>query len=189
MEAGAGMTMGRKGSGVTSAAKLKLRCRVLPTKPLDCWLWKDGCDDNGEPRLWMFDPHLGRSHAVSGPRAAAIVAGLTIPKGGRAWMGCMNAGCVNPEHVLVGTMAEWGKWKADNKVWRDDPVRIAITTATVRRHRAKLDMEKARQIRAMGVKQISMAALFGVSESAISAVVQGNTWRESNPFAGLGARA
>jgi hypothetical protein len=176
--------MPRKGSGVTGIMDLRARSKVLRTKPLDCWLWK-GAVSHGQPRIWMFDPFVGGMRAVTGPRAAAILGGLEVPAGGRAWMGCANPMCVNPHHVLVGTMAEWGKWIADNGTWRGVPARIAAATATARKHCSKLDMDKAREIRALELPQAEKAALYGVGVDVISDVERGKRWRETTPWDGL----
>jgi hypothetical protein len=180
--------MPRKGSGVTTIRKLRDRCVWGRTKPLDCWEWK-GSYCRGIPRIWMFDPLHNDMRVLGGPRAAAVLARLDVGLGMRAWMGCMNDSCVNPEHVLVGTHAEWGKWQADNDVWKGSPLRIAAATATWRATVAKLDMNKAREIRALKgiVKQDERARMFDVGVKTIRDIDCGRRWKETSPWQGLGA--
>jgi hypothetical protein len=180
--------MPRKGSGVTTIRKLRDRCVWGRSKPLDCWEWKGGYH-RGTPRMWVFDPGHNEMRVVAGARAAAIFAGLDVGPGMRAWMGCMHPGCVNPEHVIVGTYADWGKWQADNDVWKGSPLRIAAATATWRATIAKLNMDKARQIRSLkgSLPQSERARMFDVGVKTISDIDCGRRWKETSPWQGLGA--
>jgi hypothetical protein len=178
-----------KDSGVRNRATLRARCNFLRRDDgFDCWLWR-GSLNKGEARLWMFDPSAGKKRVISGARAGALISGLVIPEGGRAWMGCNNPACVNPDHVLVGSNAEWGKWKADNGLFKGNPLLIAAVTGH-RRASAKLDMEKARVIRASKgvIHQTVLAAQHGVCVDTISDIWRGRRWRETSHWSGLGAR-
>lgn len=53
----------------------------------------------------------------------------------------------------------------------------------------KLDMEKARAIRASEEPGLVLAQRYGVSTALISLVRRGQSWAEPSPWAGLGARA
>jgi len=67
--------------------------------------------------------------------------------------------------------------------------RAAITQSRRERGDAKLNMEKAREIRASNMTPTQLEKELGVSRQTISQIRSGRTWVEaSNPFAGLGAR-
>lgn len=64
------------------------------------------------------------------------------------------------------------------------------SAAWARSNLAKLDMEKAREIRVSTEDDHTLAARYGVDHSLISAVRRNRAWVETmgSPFAGLGAR-
>jgi hypothetical protein len=69
----------------------RLWLRVDVQGPDDCWPWKGGVDEAGEP---VF---RGRSAVV----AVYEQARLPVPPGGRLRRRCSDAQCVNPEHVTL----------------------------------------------------------------------------------------
>jgi hypothetical protein len=88
---------------------------------------------------------------------------------------CDNPACVNPNHLFLGTAQ-------DNTADRHNKGRDGLKGRSGDRHpRAKLSMQKAREIRvkhAAGVKQYVLAEEYGVSPMTISAVIVGKAWAQ-----------
>ncbi len=80
---------------------------------------------------------------------------------------CDNPGCVNPNHLFVGTIAE-------NTKDRDLKNRQAKGERSAR---AVLTEDQVREIRASSLSLRKLAAIYGVGHSAISEVRLRKTWR------------
>lgn len=177
---------GKKFSGITTLAKLKARCKV--DRKTGCWHYTGAVrKGQGGAKLWIWNAAKQKFEVMGGAKASATLAGKPIPPRGRAWMQCCNEECVSPDHVLTGTMAEWGAFYREHGLWKNSAARHAAVTAGARA-RAKLDLDKVRAIRAAETSIDEEAARWGVGRSQISRVRVGRAWRESNPFHGLGAR-
>jgi hypothetical protein len=177
--------MPKKGSGITSVAKLKARCVI--DRETGCWHYTGHVRDEKAAQLWIFNPIKQAFEVMGGAKAAAFLSGKTIPPRGRAWMKCRVADCVCPDHVMTGTMAEWGAFYREGGYWKGNPLRIAAVTAAGRA-RAKLDMEKARAIRESTALGVEEARRHGVHPEQVSRVRLFKAWREPSPFQGLGGR-
>lgn len=175
---------GKKFSGISTVAKLKTRCAV--DKKTGCWNYTGAVEKRGA-KLWIWNEQKQKFSVLSGAKAAATLAGIPIPTGGRAWMKCHNPACACPDHVMTGTMAEWGAFYREHGFWKNSATRRAASIAAGRA-RSNLDMEQARQIRAATTTIDEEAAIRGVGRSQISRIRVGRAWREPNPFHGLGAR-
>lgn len=175
---------GKKFSGISTVARLRARCKV--DQKTGCWHYS-GSVEHGGPKLWIWHPEKQKFEVMAGAKAAATLSGKPIPPRGRAWMGCCCSDCVNPAHVLTGTMLEWGAFLRERGLWRNSATRRAASIAAGRA-RSNLDMEQARAIRAANTTIDEEAAIRGVGRSQISRIRVGRAWREPNPFQGLGAR-
>lgn len=130
--------------------------------PNECWEWTAGC----------FAAGYG-AFRVGGATMAAHRLALAIDgrDPGAMWAlhSCDNRACVNPAHLRRGDRAE----NTTDAFSRNRRLRG-------NRHDAKLtprDVAQARLLWAGGHSQTSIARRFGVSQAAISAVVNGKTWR------------
>lgn len=98
-----------------------------------------------------------------------------IPRGKQVLHLCDNPGCVNPEHLAIGTAKDnmrdmAGKGRARNR-----------TASGTHNRQAKLSAAQARAIREQylsGESQHELAIEFGVSRAAISHVVTGRNWNQ-----------
>lgn len=133
--------------------------------PNGCWLWTGGKSSHGYGAFRMFQPkRTVRAHRLSyemhkGP----------IPSGLHVCHGCDNPGCVNPDHLWLGT-------PADNARDRDAKNRVQ---SGERHYAAKLTAaDVADIIRASsGTTQDALASKFGITQSAVSHIVSGRRWK------------
>jgi uncharacterized Zn finger protein (UPF0148 family) len=137
-----------------------------------CWPWTGALDTNGYGNFVMGSRHI-KAH-----RAAVMLAGGALLAGTFVCHRCDNPSCVNPGHLFCGThrenmadMRAKGRSQTGERRWS-----AKLTEANVR---------EARRRYAAGELQRTIAASFGVTQSAISEAVSGKKWRhvpqESTP--------
>lgn len=89
---------------------------------------------------------------------------------------CKNISCINPDHLRVlGKKTVFKSSMADYK----NPVRSAKLSAYAREHRAKLDMDKARQIRMSDKTHRELALEYNVCKATIGNIKSGKIWKET----------
>ena len=129
-------------------------------EPNGCWLWQRHKARRGYGRLWDGED-------VAAHRIAFKLFVGPIPDGMLICHRCDTPGCVNPEHLFVGTTA-------DNVADMDRKGR----RATGESHPSvRLTTEKVHQIRQSSELGVILAAKLGVHKSAIYAVRQGRSWK------------
>lgn len=133
-----------------------------------CWYWRGARDRKGYGRFW-FEGRTRGAH-----RVAALIFGAGIPEGMVAMHTCDNPPCVNPSHVVVGTVA-------DNNADRARKGRSAPQAGQCNGN-ARLTEDAVREIRrryaAGGVSQRQLAREFGVGQMTVSYVVRRVTHAE-----------
>ena len=92
--------------------------------------------------------------------------GAPIPDGLVVRHRCDNPKCVNPLHLLLGTVKCNGADKS-----------LRLRVAGERGSRAILTNEAVRIIRASDLSRRALAKRYGVALTTIDAVIQGRTWR------------
>jgi hypothetical protein len=135
-----------------------------------CWNWTRATAGRGKDAYgiqWVngrrFRTHRLFFEIFRGP----------IPEGKMVCHSCDNPRCCNPEHLFIGTAKEN----------RDDAVskgRMRFERGS-KRYNAKLNEEAVRYLRKHAPNRCygwgrSMARRFGVSPSAINAVIMGRKW-------------
>jgi hypothetical protein len=124
-----------------------------------CWEWTRTQNGVG----------YGISNRAYVHRLMAEVVGGPIPKGKFVLHRCDNPICFRPGHLFIGT-------HADNM--RDARVKGRVPRGTLRPN-SKLNEVDIPRIRSMckeGVSQSRVGKMFGVSQSAIWAIVQNKKW-------------
>jgi len=140
----------------------RLLAHSMPEPNSGCWLWTGYADKDGYGYT-RIATHNFRAH-----RASYIVFRGDIPEGMRACHKCDNAGCINPDHIFLGT-------DADNIA---DKIRKG-------RHRgggnaagnAKLNASEVLRIRTESGTHRDIGDKYGVKESTVSLIKRGKTWR------------
>jgi hypothetical protein len=132
--------------------------------PNVCWEWQSVRNHRGYGKFWLHG-RTDLAHRVS----YRIDKGLTIPAGKLIRHTCDNPPCVNPTHLLVGTVRDNSR----------DQVERGRSLVGVANPRAKLTPERVREIRTgwnQGETQVSLARRFGVSRAAVQWVLNGRNW-------------
>lgn len=156
-------------------ARIRARCH----DDGGCWIW-EGYTLKGKMPIMSFE---GRPTTV---RSVAYMHGVgKIRYGHEVVRTCESTLCCNPAHLEQVTIAERRRRLAARRNDRQP----AQLVRQIRETRGKLDMEKAREIRASDEQAKVLAERYGVSSTLIGYVRRGISWAEPSPFAGLGARA
>jgi len=134
--------------------------------PDACWEWEGCRGANGYGRV-RFD---GASHNAN--RVSWVIRNGPIPAGMHVCHHCDNPGCVNPDHLFLGT-------PADNAADRDAKGRGGAARGEHAGH-AKLDEFSVRVIRRLhkrGIQKRVLGRVFGVHETTVHYICVRKTWR------------
>lgn len=144
----------------------------------ECWIWS-GCVQ------WCgTGPSMragGKTRCVR--QFVAEELGLDT-KGMYAVVGCRHPMCVSPHCVELVTRAELQK-RSGEAMTLAHKMRLSEQARKQIPRLAKLDEQKAAEIRASDLSTRELAKLYGVTQSAIWCVKKGRTWKPSaanNPF-------
>lgn len=133
-------------------------------KPDGCWCWKGGTDVKGYGVFW-YSGKTTFAHRVSLLLHNRI---KQFNSEKHVLHSCRNTGCVNPDHLREGTREE-------NSA---DKVKDGTSLRGERCHFSKLNWIKVSEIRKSELPVKKLAALYGVSQSAIRSVMKGKSWKE-----------
>lgn len=155
--------------GVYTLDLVKSRCQVDANDGDDaCWLWQ-GCSNGGIPYGW----HEGRLRSMR-----QVVLELHRGKKMRSEFvvqpSCGEPGCLNPRHLKEVHRRVLAR---DNRGLEPAPVRTArLRRQALANGRAKLDMDKAREIRLSDEGSAVLAERYGVTRKTINCVRRGEHW-------------
>jgi hypothetical protein len=145
------------------------------------------CDEDADCMIWLGcrgqtnQPKTGNG---SVRRIAWTLVNGEIPAKRLVTVTCGHSMCLNPDHLALTT-----KSAVIRKVLSRLDVKVRKTASSRRSTRAslgKITMEIARDIRASDKLGRDWARELGVSESLVSLVKRGKTWKEpANMWAGL----
>lgn len=128
-----------------------------------CWTWKGSLDRYGYGQFKV------NGHPIGAHRFSYLLHFGDLPMHLCVCHSCDNPSCVNPSHLWLGT-------HADNARDRREKGR-SVCLRGERSPVAKLTPEQIRDIRASSESQRALASKFNVSQSNISRIRLGNTWR------------
>lgn len=143
--------------------------------PDECWPWTAGRYSDGYGQFQAG----GRSPKGRPLRASRVVAflrhGLPPTPSHQALHTCDNPSCCNPEHLYWGTHAD----NMRDRSVRERQARGSRSTGGARK--VVLSAGDVRRLRAIyeagGIGQIALGAMFGISQSGVSAIVRRESWR------------
>ncbi len=133
----------------------------------DCWLWTGATQKFG----YGYLANTRRCGAYKAHRLSYELNIGEIPNGMCVCHKCDNPPCVNPNHLFLGTIA-------DNNEDKRLKGRIEDRSNEANSN-SKLNFDLAQQIRELyktGLSQTKIAKIFGVSQNAISNVVNNIRW-------------
>lgn len=125
-----------------------------------CWLWTSGTRGGGYGRFWDGTGYTQAHRYAYVTTKGPIAPGLFVMHA------CDVRGCVNPEHLSLGTLAE-------NNLDMTRKGRRAVGERSCH----KLTATQVREIRASKDTATAFARRFGVTIAAVCYVRQGKTWR------------
>lgn len=134
-----------------------------------CWLWRGAITENGYGVIQRGGRGRGliRAHRFAYEHFVDL-----IPAGLDLRHTCHNRACVNPAHLLPGTRAEnmadmiTAGRQVNGRPMRGDE-----------NGNSRLSVADVMQIKVSGEQGIVLAARYGVSDSTISGIRTGQTWR------------
>ena len=138
----------------------------------ECWPWLGAKASNGYGNVRINKKYL-KAH-----RVAWELANFPIPEGYQVMHICDNPSCCNPSHLVLGTSSS----NFCDMLFKKREGFKKNKACGERNCNAKLSNEKVKEIRSVYPKlsQRKLAEKFNVTQTAISAVLLGKTWREAN---------
>lgn len=156
-----------------SLERIKARCRVDG----DCWLWLGPVKGGGYPII-----NKNRKVQTAARLSLSLALGREVRQGFVTRMACGNRLCVSPlccKEVSRKAMARETALKVQGQC-RPAATRQRNREKLVRQGWAKLDMERAAQIRARKgeARAVDLAAEFGVCKDTIARIWRGERWSD-----------
>lgn len=133
-----------------------------PEPNTGCWLVKPN-EKNGYAS-WRFNYKKIKAH-----RASWIAHNGPIPDWLFVCHKCDTPPCVNPDHLFLGTIQ-------DNNADRDAKRRHAYGERNGRAVISSDDAKRIRELLKSGIKQIDVAAMYGIGQAQVSRIKRGVLW-------------
>lgn len=146
----------------TDRVKDRISKRVSLT-PEGCWQWNGSGNSNG----YGIMTHKGKSRSAH--RVSFEVFNGPIPEGLHVLHTCDNRGCVNPQHLLVGTAKE-------NRADCKNKGRLNALCGSENGF-AKLTEADVWEIRTSSLGPRALGEKFGLHEGSICSIRAGKTWK------------
>ena len=144
-----------------------------------CWEWTGNKGSNGYGRFYANDRSFAATHI------ALMLSGRPLADGLFALHKCDNPGCVRPDHLFAGTLAEnqqdcERKRRRRHMVGDSNPMRMyAGLHAGEKNGCSKLtsaDVTRIREQYKAGIRVSLIAEKFGVHNTAIYKILNGKRW-------------
>ena len=153
---------------VTEKYREKFYRRCEPDLNSGCWLW------TGAAKKWGYG-HVATPIATGAHRMSYLITKGEIPAGLVVRHKCDTPACVNPEHLLLGTMAdnvrdrdERGRTSRDHAIKGEAHVNAVLTEAIVRDIRAA---------HAAGEEVRDIAKRLGIRRQVVSRIHLRQRWK------------
>lgn len=152
-----------KNKTMNQDVKNRFFAKVRRNEETSCWDWTAFKNAKGYGRI-AVDGRMRRAHRVSYELHCG-----EIPLGMQVCHTCDNPGCVNPDHLFIGTCAE----NIADKVMK---ARQAVGSSN---GNSKLTKEDIVAIRAAsGISQSALGVRYGVCQSHIAQIRAGRYWTQ-----------
>ena len=162
--------------GIRVPLKERFESKYMAVPESGCWLWTAYCDRDGYGRI---NSGGRRGKLVFAHRVSYELHIGPIPEGLYCLHRCDVPGCVNPQHLFLGTQDENAADMA-RKGGAHSPFGHKRTRGEDNGH-AKLTEEKVRQIRRLygagGITQAQLCRDFSIGRTQMSYIVNRKTWR------------
>ncbi len=142
------------------AEKVRRRFETRFVRSSGCWQWTGGKDNDGYGMFWL------RGTNVHASRASYEIYTAPVPRSKQVCHRCDNPGCVNPDHLFLGTQKE--------------NVQDSIRKGRRIRNRKIIDEKMARKIHSLivdGLKSREISESLSVSIYIANDIRSGRTWR------------
>lgn len=144
----------------------------------ECLIWQ-GYYANGVPMVHQGGKMVPVRKVLLKLQEIPITGRYLAPK-------CGNPGCIDPAHIVQRTEATHARQMAKQANTTHRAKRMAGLIRWRQANPNKLDMDKARAIRADERPSRVVAEDYGVSKSLVCRIKAGTYWQDrANPFAGL----
>ncbi|MGC4396007.1 hypothetical protein [Hydrogenophaga sp. T2] len=171
------------GALIDVLAKIRARCKLCPAC-VTPWLWSG----NHQDAIWHAQIQLEGTRYNVRKTVHAAHATKPLGPGEVVTTRCECPNCLNPELLVTETKGDVVRRQTAQGLHHHAQHRAAIDRARREKRETKLDMQKAREIRASEAPLRELAQRYGVSAEAVRRVRANLNWRETTPFSGLGAR-
>lgn len=147
--------------------EIRFERHYIPEPMSGCWLWLSTLTSDGYGRI-IDDRKRSRRQILAHRISWELHRGL-IPELANVLHTCDNPGCVNPEHLFLGS-------HSDNM--RDSVKKGRKNNLKGEKHgNAKLTEAQALEIKHSSDRGVDLAARFGVAATLISKIRSGENWK------------
>lgn len=146
-------------------SKVSLEGPLHPVLRTRCWVWLGAHQQGREYGVFRL-----RGRVMPAGKAALILSGVVVREELLICHRCDNPPCVRPDHLFQGT----------DKANAEDMVLKGRSSSGTKHYRALLTEDDVQTIVAAhlaGETGASLALRFGVSRSAVGAILQGTQWK------------
>ena len=145
-----------------------------------CLEWSGPVDSSGTP---IYKAQIEPGKWRSRPVRRVIIEDIDPSR--LASFKCGNTLCIEPKHLVALTRKRLQLRTAKITQYATNEIRRQKLSKARRERGTALNMEKVREMRALGMTSRQAAAKYGVWPSTASDALSGRTWKEHNFFSGL----
>lgn len=147
--------------------------RYVEPQEYGCWLWKGAVNDYGYGVIGRGGRGSGniKAHRLS----YELATGIRLRRDQLVCHRCDTPRCVNPDHLFVGTYRD-----NSHDCWRKGRASPPPRLIGSKNFSAKLNEAMIPEVfllHSLGLNTYQLADVFGISRSAVSAVLKRKTWR------------
>ena len=146
----------------------------------ECLEWTGSLDSNNAP---IYKAQVEPGRWLSRPVRRVIIEGIRPNL--LATYKCGNHLCIEPKHLIAVTRTTLQRRTAKETQYGASEIRRQKLAKARRERGTALDMEKVREMRALGMTSRAAAKKYGVCQSTASDALSGRTWPERSFFTGL----